>query len=114
LVVATEVIVGNAPMELSGVRGGLLQVGGSLGTAVLGAPCGLPAGHEPAGNWKDAGLTPLPPAQAHQASGAVRPARAPATSDQIAMTRGAEDERPWTAAPRWADFLRQFDDHPYD
>ena len=41
MVGATEVIVGNAPMELSGVAGGLqqaaMQIGGSLGTAVLGA-----------------------------------------------------------------------------
>ncbi|MFJ5232214.1 MFS transporter [Kitasatospora sp. NPDC088391] len=41
MVGATEVIVGNAPLELSGVAGGLqqaaMQVGGSLGTAVLGA-----------------------------------------------------------------------------
>ncbi len=41
MVGATEVIVGNAPMELSGVAGGLqqaaMQVGGALGTAVLGA-----------------------------------------------------------------------------
>ncbi|WP_049561119.1 DHA2 family efflux MFS transporter permease subunit [Nonomuraea sp. SBT364] len=38
---ATEVIVGNAPVELSGVAGGLqqsaMQVGGALGTAILGA-----------------------------------------------------------------------------
>ncbi len=41
MVGATEVIVGNAPLELSGVAGGLqqaaMQIGGSLGTAVLGA-----------------------------------------------------------------------------
>ncbi|NED87337.1 MFS transporter, partial [Streptomyces sp. SID11233] len=40
MVGATEVIVGNAPLELSGVAGGLqqsaMQVGGALGTAVLG------------------------------------------------------------------------------
>lgn len=40
MVGATDVIVGNAPLELSGVAGGLqgsaMQVGGSLGTAVLG------------------------------------------------------------------------------
>ncbi|MEV0147308.1 MULTISPECIES: MFS transporter [unclassified Nonomuraea] len=38
---ATEIIVGNAPIELSGVAGGLqqsaMQVGGALGTAILGA-----------------------------------------------------------------------------
>lgn len=38
---ATEIIVGNAPLELSGVAGGVqqsaMQVGGALGTAILGA-----------------------------------------------------------------------------
>jgi EmrB/QacA subfamily drug resistance transporter len=38
---ATEIIVGNAPMELTGVAGGVqqsaMQVGGALGTAILGA-----------------------------------------------------------------------------
>ncbi|MEV0582264.1 DHA2 family efflux MFS transporter permease subunit [Nonomuraea sp. NPDC050310] len=38
---ATEIIVGNAPMELAGAAGGLqqsaMQVGGALGTAILGA-----------------------------------------------------------------------------
>ncbi|NUW36564.1 DHA2 family efflux MFS transporter permease subunit [Nonomuraea sp. SMC257] len=38
---ATEIIVGNAPVELSGVAGGMqqsaMQVGGALGTAILGA-----------------------------------------------------------------------------
>ncbi|SDK14086.1 drug resistance transporter, EmrB/QacA subfamily [Nonomuraea maritima] len=38
---ATEIIVGNAPVNLSGVAGGLqqsaMQVGGALGTAILGA-----------------------------------------------------------------------------
>ncbi|MEV7966216.1 DHA2 family efflux MFS transporter permease subunit [Sphaerisporangium sp. NPDC088356] len=41
MVGATEVIVGNSPVKLSGVAGGMqqsaMQVGGSLGTAVLGA-----------------------------------------------------------------------------
>lgn len=50
---ATEIIVGNAPLELAGAAGGLqqsaMQVGGALGTAVLGAvmsgtiAAGLPA-----------------------------------------------------------------------
>jgi predicted MFS family arabinose efflux permease len=41
IVGGTEVIVGNAPIELAGVAGGLqstaMQVGGTIGTAVLGA-----------------------------------------------------------------------------
>lgn len=65
MVGATEVIVGNAPLELSGVAGGLqqagMQVGGSLGTAVLGAVMSNKVNAELAGNWKDAGLPAAPP-----------------------------------------------------
>ncbi|WP_434589039.1 MFS transporter [Streptomyces sp. A5-4] len=64
MVGATEVIVGNAPLELSGVAGGLqqaaMQVGGALGTAVLGAVMSSRVSAEFAGNWKDAGI-PMPP-----------------------------------------------------
>ncbi|MEU6475420.1 MFS transporter [Streptomyces sp. NPDC047017] len=81
MVGATEVIVGNAPMELSGVAGGLqqaaMQIGGSLGTAVLGAVMASKVDNDLAGNWKDAGLPPLTPAQAHQASEAVQVGVAP-------------------------------------
>jgi EmrB/QacA subfamily drug resistance transporter len=63
MVGATEVIVGNAPMELSGVAGGLqqaaMQVGGALGTAVLGAVMSAKVSAEFAANWKDAGI-PVP------------------------------------------------------
>ncbi|MEW2557662.1 MFS transporter [Streptomyces griseorubiginosus] len=76
MVGATEVIVGNAPMELSGVAGGLqqaaMQIGGSLGTAVLGAVMASKVDSDLAGNWKDAGLPPLTPAQLDQASEAVQ------------------------------------------
>ncbi|WP_411147205.1 MFS transporter [Streptomyces sp. A30] len=76
MVGATEVIVGNAPMELSGVAGGLqqaaMQIGGSLGTAVLGAVMASKVDSDLAGNWKDAGLPPLSPAQLDQASEAVQ------------------------------------------
>ncbi|QEU94600.1 MFS transporter [Streptomyces kanamyceticus] len=65
MVGATEVIVGNAPLELSGVAGGLqqagMQVGGSLGTAVLGAVMSNKVNSELAGNWKEAGLPDAPP-----------------------------------------------------
>jgi EmrB/QacA subfamily drug resistance transporter len=64
MVGATEVIVGNAPLELSGVAGGLqqaaLQVGGALGTAVLGAVMTSKVNADFAGNWQDAGI-PVPP-----------------------------------------------------
>ncbi|MFJ9421129.1 MULTISPECIES: MFS transporter [Streptomyces] len=81
MVGATEVIVGNAPMELSGVAGGLqqaaMQIGGSLGTAVLGAVMVSKVDSDLAGNWKDAGLPPLTPAQLDQASEAVQVGVAP-------------------------------------
>ncbi|MGW1224669.1 MFS transporter [Streptomyces sp. NPDC001478] len=76
MVGATEVIVGNAPMELSGVAGGLqqaaMQVGGSLGTAVLGAVMAARVDSELSGNWKEAQLPPLPPAQMDQAASAIK------------------------------------------
>ncbi|MGI5454457.1 MFS transporter [Streptomyces sp. CA-249302] len=81
MVGATEVIVGNAPMELSGVAGGLqqaaMQIGGSLGTAVLGAVMASKVDGDLAGNWKAAGLPALTPAQLDQASEAVQVGVAP-------------------------------------
>ncbi|OIJ86203.1 MFS transporter [Streptomyces colonosanans] len=81
MVGATEVIVGNAPMELSGVAGGLqqaaMQIGGSLGTAVLGAVMASRVDSDLAGNWADAKLPPLTPAQLDQASEAVQVGVAP-------------------------------------
>ncbi|MFJ8080916.1 MFS transporter [Streptomyces sp. NPDC096205] len=81
MVGATEVIVGNAPMELSGVAGGLqqaaMQIGGSLGTAVLGAVMASKVDSDLAGNWADAGLPPLAPEQLDQASEAVQLGVAP-------------------------------------
>ncbi|MFD5077667.1 MFS transporter [Streptomyces sp. NPDC058371] len=81
MVGATEVIVGNAPMELSGVAGGLqqaaMQIGGSLGTAVLGAVMASKVDNDFAGNWADAKLPPLTPAQLDQASEAVQGGVAP-------------------------------------
>ncbi|MFJ9697982.1 MFS transporter [Kitasatospora sp. NPDC101183] len=68
MVGATEVIVGNAPLELSGVAGGLqqaaMQVGGSLGTAVLGALMAAKVGDVLPGEWAKAGLPPVPADQA--------------------------------------------------
>ncbi|UUU21755.1 MFS transporter [Streptomyces sp. DSM 40750] len=76
MVGATEVIVGNAPLELSGVAGGLqqaaMQIGGSLGTAVLGAVMASKVDGDLPGNWTDAGLPPLTDAQLGQASEAVQ------------------------------------------
>ncbi|MGW7250274.1 MFS transporter [Streptomyces decoyicus] len=81
MVGATEVIVGNAPLELSGVAGGLqqaaMQVGGSLGTAVLGAVMASRVDNDLPGNWKAAGLPPVPPAKMSQAADAVSAGIAP-------------------------------------
>ncbi|MHB9862121.1 MFS transporter [Streptomyces sp. YIM S03343] len=81
MVGATEVIVGNAPMELSGVAGGLqqaaMQIGGSLGTAVLGAVMASKVDHDLAGNWAREGLPPLTSAQSALASQAVQTGAAP-------------------------------------
>ncbi|MEU9347548.1 MFS transporter [Streptomyces sp. NPDC048278] len=81
MVGATEVIVGNAPMELSGVAGGLqqaaMQIGGSLGTAVLGAVMASKVDNDLPGNWADAGLPKLTDAQLAQASEAVQVGVAP-------------------------------------
>ncbi|MEU8968858.1 MFS transporter [Streptomyces monashensis] len=81
MVGATEVIVGNAPMELSGVAGGLqqaaMQIGGSLGTAVLGAVMASKVDSDLAGNWTGAGLPKLTPDQLGKASEAVQVGVAP-------------------------------------
>ncbi|MFC3576654.1 MFS transporter [Streptomyces yaanensis] len=81
MVGATEVIVGNAAMELSGVAGGLqqaaMQIGGSLGTAVLGAVMASRVDNDLPGNWAAAKLPPLTPAQLEQTSQAVQQGVAP-------------------------------------
>ncbi|MGV9426370.1 MFS transporter [Streptomyces sp. NPDC003656] len=85
MVGATEVIVGNAPMELSGVAGGLqqaaMQIGGSLGTAVLGAVMASKVDNDLPGNWAAAGLPKLTPAQLGQASQAVQVGVPPVTKE---------------------------------
>ncbi|MFI1416656.1 MFS transporter [Streptomyces sp. NPDC020731] len=81
MVGATEVIVGNAPLELSGVAGGLqqaaMQIGGSLGTAVLGAVMASKVDNDLADNWADAGLPQLTPAQMEQSAEFVQQGIAP-------------------------------------
>ncbi|MBW5482378.1 MFS transporter [Streptomyces bambusae] len=83
MVGATEVIVGNAPLELSGVAGGLqqaaMQVGGSLGTAVLGAVMAGTVSDTFGDNWAGAGLPPLSPEQLAGAETAVSVGVAPVT-----------------------------------
>src|SRR5690606_25498660 len=68
---------------LSGVAGGLqqaaMQVGGSLGTAVLGAVMASKVDRDLEGNWAEAGLPPLTPEQAGKASEAVQVGVPPVT-----------------------------------
>ncbi|RSS82083.1 MFS transporter [Streptomyces sp. WAC06614] len=91
MVGATEVIVGNAPLELSGVAGGLqqaaMQVGGSLGTAVLGAVMAGTVRDTFGDKWAAAQLPPLTPEQLDLAGTAVTVGVAPVppgTPPQIA------------------------------
>ncbi|MEC4016180.1 MFS transporter [Streptomyces sp. H27-D2] len=81
MVGATEVIVGNAPLEHAGVAGGLqqaaMQVGGSLGTAVLGAVMAARVDNTLAGNWTGAKLPPVTPDQLDKVSDAVTVGAAP-------------------------------------
>ncbi|MEV7086909.1 MFS transporter [Streptomyces sp. NPDC093085] len=81
MVGATEVIVGNAPMELSGVAGGIqqsaMQIGGSLGTAVLGAVMASKVSDDLPGNWTAAGLPPLTAEQSGPVTEAVQVGMAP-------------------------------------
>jgi EmrB/QacA subfamily drug resistance transporter len=67
MVGGTEVIVGNAPVELAGVAGGLqstaMQVGGTIGTAVLGAVMAGKVTSELPARWAAAHLPVLSPSQ---------------------------------------------------
>lgn len=91
MVGATEVIVGNAPLEHAGVAGGLqqaaMQVGGSLGTAVLGAVMASRVGEVLPQKWADAQLPPLTGTQATQLQGAAEAGIVPpspkGTPDQV-------------------------------
>ena len=67
IVGGTEVIVGNAPLELAGVAAGLqstsMQVGGTIGTAVLGAVMASKVDRLLPARWAAARLPALNPAQ---------------------------------------------------
>jgi hypothetical protein len=67
MVGATEVIVGNASVELAGVAGGLqstaMQVGGVIGTAVLGAVMSAKVNGALPAQWAAAHLPALNPDQ---------------------------------------------------
>ncbi len=67
MVGATEVIVGNAPVQLAGVASGLqstaMQVGGTIGTAVLGAVMSAKVASVLPAKWAAAHLPALSPTQ---------------------------------------------------
>jgi hypothetical protein len=81
MVGSTEVIVGNAPLELAGVAGGLqttaMQVGGTIGTAVLGAVMSSQVTNLLPTRWAAAHLPPLHPAQLAGLIGATEVGVAP-------------------------------------
>jgi EmrB/QacA subfamily drug resistance transporter len=84
MVGATEVIVGNAPVELAGVASGLqstaMQLGGTLGTAVLGAVMSATISSLLPARWHAAHLPALSPAQLAQVKSAASVGAAPVTS----------------------------------
>lgn len=81
MVGATDIIVGNAPVALAGVAGGLqstaMQIGGTLGTAVLGAIMSAKVSSLLPASWHAAHLPPLTGAQLGQVKSAVSVGVAP-------------------------------------
>jgi hypothetical protein len=92
MVGATNVIVGNAPAELAGVAGGLqstaMQVGGALGTAVLGAVMSAKISSTLPASWHAAHLPALTSAQLAQVKSAVSVGAAPVTSSTPSQLAG--------------------------
>jgi EmrB/QacA subfamily drug resistance transporter len=92
MVGATNVIVGNAPVELAGVAGGLqstaMQVGGALGTAVLGAVMSAKISAMLPGSWHAAHLPPLSTAQLASVKSAVSVGAAPVTGNTPSRLAG--------------------------
>lgn len=84
MVAATEIIVGNAPVALAGVAGGLqqvaMQVGGALGTSVLGAVMTSKVADVLPGHMRDAGLPTPTGAQVDAMKGAIAQGFPPVTS----------------------------------
>jgi predicted MFS family arabinose efflux permease len=81
IVGGADVIVGNAPVELAGVAGGLtstaMQVGGTLGTSVLGAVMSAKVDDLLPVRWAAAHLPTLTAPQSAQVKGAVSVGAAP-------------------------------------
>jgi EmrB/QacA subfamily drug resistance transporter len=84
MVGATEVIVGNAPVELAGVAGGLqstaMQLGGTIGTAVLGSVMASKVASALPSHWAAAHLPALTPSQLAGAESATEVGMAPVRS----------------------------------
>jgi EmrB/QacA subfamily drug resistance transporter len=92
MVGATNVIVGNAPAELAGVAGGLqstaMQLGGTFGTAVLGAIMSAKIDSLLPASWHAAHLPPLTAAGYAQVKNAVSVGVAPVPSGTPAKAAG--------------------------
>jgi EmrB/QacA subfamily drug resistance transporter len=93
IVGATDVIVGNAPVELAGVAGGLqstaMQVGGTLGTAILGSIMSAKVASLLPVRWNAAHLPPLTPVQLGQVKSLVSVGAAPVQPGMPAQVAGA-------------------------
>jgi EmrB/QacA subfamily drug resistance transporter len=92
MVGATDVIVGNAPVELAGVAGGLqstaMQVGGTLGTAVLGAVMAAKISSLLPASWQAAHLPALTASQLAGVKSAVSVGVAPVTASTPPQVAG--------------------------
>src|SRR6266567_1489043 len=92
MVGATDVIVGNAPAELAGVAGGLqstaMQLGGTFGTAVLGAIMSAKIDSLLPASWHAAHLPALTAAGYAQVKSAVSVGVAPVPSGTPAQAAG--------------------------
>jgi EmrB/QacA subfamily drug resistance transporter len=84
MVGATDVVVGNAPVELAGVASGLqstaMQLGGTFGTAILGAVMSGKINSLLPVRWSAAHLPALSTAQLAEVKGAVSVGVAPVTA----------------------------------
>jgi EmrB/QacA subfamily drug resistance transporter len=93
MVGATEVIVGNAPVELAGVASGLqstaMQLGGTIGTAVLGAIMAARVDSLLPARWAGAHLPALDPAQLAAVKSAASVGTAPVSSSTPAQVAEA-------------------------
>ena len=92
MVGATDVIVGNAPVQLAGVAGGLqstaMQLGGTFGTAVLGAIMSAKIDSLLPASWHAARLPALTAGQYAQVKSAVSVGAAPVTHSTPAQAAG--------------------------